>query len=745
MTAVDHEHAARLVTHLSQQRSSGKYCDVCVCVAEQRFLAHKCVLSANSDQLDALILDATDEDNTSHDIEIEIHGVSPVGFEIVLEYFYTGVLRLEPSTVTHTWMTAVYLGLPDIVTRCNSYCQQSVCVTAHPKSSTIPTFASSPIPAAQAQTAASAVPIDLNNNGAVLNIPGQEPVKTDVPTQLTTSTILSSSSIQPRVNSIVKQKESVEETVAHVGKDHKPEPFEIRENPASGEEDKDDGEENAAKKAKLLTMDENAIAWNAYGQHASSNGQPGVTLPVASMPQVVVNLVQGYGTYQPVDVNWSGAQHWAQVQVGKGQFVTAGMIPVASQIKHEPVPTPATAVQLVGADNTNSSGLTEGPPSAGESSPISYTTLSLVSQDTPQQPDSRNDIDSAQTPTQQQQVTPSEAVPNADNLSNTMQIASPRSHTVMPTQELNLDNIHFTQMPADENQQRLAGSQGQFSAATTSASYMQPVAIMNNLALPSASGDESRCETILMQSQVQQLRMQHQQLQKLQLQTETTVEDATMIPADDASKAAGATSKRKRKAPTRVPLSKSEDGNGNTHELHAHSNVRKSRSLADTVLVTITPEHMEYLYQKYPEIKKEPTVTGTCDVMQLLQHGKARQRKSSEQNALNNTIRTILDTTGIVESGDSRVQDAVCLIMDRFAVLQEHMNDMYVRKQLTIKVKHSIHCKKWRLKRHKMKQLEMSSSSSPDARASWMTESSVNSSLVVTSNNALLTEESLHS
>lgn len=86
-----------------------------------------------------------------------------------------------------------------------------------------------------------------------------------------------------------------------------------------------------------------------------------------------------------------------------------------------------------------------------------------------------------------------------------------------------------------------------------------------------------------------------------------------------------------------------------------------------------------------------------------------------------------------MESGDARVQDAVCLvsvkrfcnfiiiscisrhelrivliiydlkqIMDRFAVLQEHMNDAYVRKQLTIKVKHSIHCKKWRLKRHKM-------------------------------------------
>lgn len=37
-------------------------------------------------------------------------------------------------------------------------------------------------------------------------------------------------------------------------------------------------------------------------------------------------------------------------------------------------------------------------------------------------------------------------------------IVTPRSHSVMPTQELNLDNIHFTQLPPDDQQQRLKSS-----------------------------------------------------------------------------------------------------------------------------------------------------------------------------------------------------------------------------------------------------------------------------------------------
>lgn len=118
-----------------------------------------------------------------------------------------------------------------------------------------------------------------------------------------------------------------------------------------------------------------------------------------------------------MDLNWAGSQQqWAHVQVGKGQFLTTGVIPMASQVKHEPIPTPATAVQLIGgivlrdisgvplfflhvnlynflAETANGNSLTEGS-NAGESSPISYTTLSLVSQDPPQQNETRTELES---------------------------------------------------------------------------------------------------------------------------------------------------------------------------------------------------------------------------------------------------------------------------------------------------------------------------------------------------------------
>jgi len=43
------------VANLSMQRLSGKHCDVCICVAEKRFLAHKNILSACCEKLDSLM------------------------------------------------------------------------------------------------------------------------------------------------------------------------------------------------------------------------------------------------------------------------------------------------------------------------------------------------------------------------------------------------------------------------------------------------------------------------------------------------------------------------------------------------------------------------------------------------------------------------------------------------------------------------------------------------------------------
>jgi len=43
--------------------------------------------------------------------------------------------------------------------------------------------------------------------------------------------------------------------------------------------------------------------------------------------------------------------------------------------------------------------------------------------------------------------------------------------------------------------------------------------------------------------------------------------------------------------------------------------------------------------------------------------------------------------------------DVLPQIMDRFVTLRENINDPAVRRSLLIKIKHSIHCKKWRTKK----------------------------------------------
>lgn len=44
----------------------------------------------------------------------------------LLDYFYVGELKIEQQTVMPVWMTAAYLELPEVVSMCNEFCQQSV-------------------------------------------------------------------------------------------------------------------------------------------------------------------------------------------------------------------------------------------------------------------------------------------------------------------------------------------------------------------------------------------------------------------------------------------------------------------------------------------------------------------------------------------------------------------------------------------------------------------------------------------
>uniref|UniRef100_H2YFB9 BTB domain-containing protein n=1 Tax=Ciona savignyi TaxID=51511 RepID=H2YFB9_CIOSA len=122
------EHATQLVDRLLQQRKTGMFCDTSITVAEKCFHAHKCVLAGHSGKLDDLITNSSGSGNHAGSVEIviELNGVKPIAFEVILDYFYTGELKVDSHTAMSVWMTAAYLELNYIVNQCNDFCKYTV-------------------------------------------------------------------------------------------------------------------------------------------------------------------------------------------------------------------------------------------------------------------------------------------------------------------------------------------------------------------------------------------------------------------------------------------------------------------------------------------------------------------------------------------------------------------------------------------------------------------------------------------
>ncbi|CAK8671980.1 uncharacterized protein LOC143465787 isoform X2 [Clavelina lepadiformis] len=577
---VDVKHAGRLAAHLLMQRELGKYCDVCICIGEKRFLAHKCVLSANSTKLDVLILDAIGQNNSSQDIEIEIQGVSPVGFETLLEHFYTGELNLEPLTVMAVWMTAAYLELPNVVALCNDYCQRSVTCVSNQTNSDI----SNKVP-----------DTDNKNNGAVV-VSSNNPQITNI-----ASLHSPSSNDQTEVSSV-----------------------KLRElTPVSSVQEPEIVDDSQAVDQKMIKTNEGQMTWSSGGSPSSPSQQ---------------NLQQ----YQSVPNTWQQtSQSW-----------------------------PVTTYTVAANNN-------------------------LIKND-------------------------------SNNILEDGEITiEPEPHLVAKVEN------HINYIP-----EALASDQ------TQPVSIIDVNKISDEKPVVTSMNIKPDCENMMME--VEALRIQHQQLQRLQQQKaslngsssipivpthqppQTTFTQLVPVTATTMEEPVKKKSKKKKQpgmkemstikddmfveTPASADCNPSQSSHVQANILHTSMasisdfpHVLKCPSNAPSDFRIITNEYRESLYQRYP-IKPETPMRATCLAAELLQRGKSRKRKSTEQNALNNTIRLILDTIGITESSDPAVEDALILIMDRFESLRNDINDPVVRRSLLVKVRHSIHCKKWRVKRQMLKE-----------------------------------------
>ena len=104
------DHNRTLLKNLNEQRERGEFCDVTIQVGGRNFAAHKCLLAAACPKLHAMVANMRPElMNVLH-----LKELNPLGFEVVLEYLYTGHLECQTKHVHDVLAVAQYLELHDI-------------------------------------------------------------------------------------------------------------------------------------------------------------------------------------------------------------------------------------------------------------------------------------------------------------------------------------------------------------------------------------------------------------------------------------------------------------------------------------------------------------------------------------------------------------------------------------------------------------------------------------------------------
>ncbi|XP_076811352.1 kelch-like protein 38 [Clavelina lepadiformis] len=110
------KHAVSLLEKLNRDRKSGQeLCDVTICIEQQEWLVHKCVIGVFSDFYKKVFTTHMQE---KYDGKATMKGVSIAIMEAVINYLYTGDISLNDNNVYDFLDTAEYLQIPDIKDCC---------------------------------------------------------------------------------------------------------------------------------------------------------------------------------------------------------------------------------------------------------------------------------------------------------------------------------------------------------------------------------------------------------------------------------------------------------------------------------------------------------------------------------------------------------------------------------------------------------------------------------------------------
>ena len=109
----DSNHAHNLLSLLNHQRTLGRFCDAALDVGDGVvYMAHRNVLACCSDLF---------QDDDSPSREVRLNGCPNDGLELLLNFVYTGELKLDALNLENVQCAAVCLCVPQALALCQSF------------------------------------------------------------------------------------------------------------------------------------------------------------------------------------------------------------------------------------------------------------------------------------------------------------------------------------------------------------------------------------------------------------------------------------------------------------------------------------------------------------------------------------------------------------------------------------------------------------------------------------------------
>ncbi|XP_066253061.1 actin-binding protein IPP [Euwallacea similis] len=115
---ISYDFASKLLGNLNLLRRDKKFCDVEIKLGNKVFNAHRAILAASSPYFHAMFTGELCEKDQKC---IELHGVHPSTFQIILDFMYSGIVTVNKDNVEDLVIAADMFEIVEIITECTYF------------------------------------------------------------------------------------------------------------------------------------------------------------------------------------------------------------------------------------------------------------------------------------------------------------------------------------------------------------------------------------------------------------------------------------------------------------------------------------------------------------------------------------------------------------------------------------------------------------------------------------------------